>query len=91
MLVAWIQLKSISPGTAAQWDLDIWDAILDINTFCICLHRYISAENLFGFNSLPTRKHNPGFAEWVKQSVDSMSPEMGEQLIKYYNSSIQTF
>jgi len=91
MLVGCIRLKCISLGTAAHWGLHIRDSVLDINTRCICLHGYTPAEILLGFNPAITRKHTTGLQEWVKQSVDSQSPDMRKDLIEGYDSSIQTF
>ena len=91
MLVGRIRLKCISLGTAAQWGLHIREAVLDMNTHCIRLHGYTPSEILLGFNPATTRKQTTGFEEWVKQSVDSRSPDMRKQLIEGYDSSIQTF
>ena len=43
-----------------------------------------------GFNPAITRKHTTGFEEWVKQSVDSQSPDIRKELIEGYDSSFQT-
>ena len=91
MLVGRIRLKCISLGTTAQWGLHIREAVLDINTRCIRLHGYTPSEILLGFYPATTRKQTTGFEEWVKQSVDSRSPDMRKQLIEGYDSSIQTF
>ena len=91
MLIGRIRLTCISMRSAAQWGLHIRDAVLDINTRCISLHGYTPSEILLGFNPVTTRKHTTAFEEWVKQSVDSQLPDMREQLIKGYDTSIQTF
>ena len=50
MTMGRVRLKCIAMSSSANWGLLVKDALIDINTRCIRIHRYTPAEILFGYN-----------------------------------------